>query len=188
MSVERRVTLVAGYEPAFGKPPSDVAKAGLTATLAAVLATSRPDSSDTVRDHALWLACMRAVTDVVAADETEVCRERRASLVNRLLGRRIGESVGALPTYALRLSSAADAPDWALIRWTRAGALVAAALCEPWDLVGGPEPYHDSYTTCVFVVPSVSSALAERVRFRVEEEGGHVDMVVDLGRPSSAIP
>jgi hypothetical protein len=186
MNSERRVTLVAGYEPAFGEPPSDVVKAGLTATVAVVLATLRSDSPDAVRDHALWLACMRAVSDVVAADEADVWGDKRASLVNRLLGRRIGESLGTLPKYAVRLSGEADAPDWTLIRWTRDVALVAAALCEPWDRVGGPGPYHDSYTTCVFVAPSVSSALAERIRFRVEEEGGHVDKVVDLGRRGTA--
>ena len=124
---ERRVILVAGYAAVFGKTPSEVAKAGLTDTLAAVLSTFRSDNPDAVRDHALWLACMRAVTDVVAADQAEVYGERRASLVNRLLRRpRIGESLGALTEYAVRLSSEGDdAPNWTFIRWTRRCTLVA---------------------------------------------------------------
>ncbi len=86
---ERLVTIVLGYEPAFGKPPVDGAEADLTATLAAVLSTSRSDSPDSVRDQALWLACARAITEVVVADKAEVYGEARRSLVNRLLRRRI---------------------------------------------------------------------------------------------------
>ena len=174
------MTIVIGYEPAFGKPPADVAEAGLTATLAAVLSTSRSHSPDSVRDHALWLACTRAISEAVVADKAEVYGEARRSLLNRLLRRRIGPPVGALAAYAAELSANADAPDWTLIRWWRGSTLVAAALSEPWDLVGGPNLYHDSYTTCAFVPPAISSALVEQIRRRVAEEGGHVDTVVDL--------
>ena len=180
MESERRVIVVVGYEPAFGAPPAEVAEAGLTATVAAVLSTFRSDSPDSVRDHALWLACMRAVTDVVMADETRLYGEAPRGLLNRLDRRRIGRPIGELAAYAVQLAGNVDTPDWALIRWRRQGTLVAAALSEPWDLVGGPDLYHDSYTTCVFVTLSASSALAEGIRLRVEQEGGLVDRVVDL--------
>ena len=179
MESERLVTIVVGYEPAFGRPPADVAEASLTATVAAVLSTYRTGSPDSVRDHPLWLACARAVTDAVGADDAEVYGERRSGLLNRLLRRRIGAPLGTLAAYAVQLSGA-DAPDWALIRWRRDGTLIAAALSEPWDLVGGPDLYHDSYTTCVFVTPSASSALVDRIRLRVEEEGGRVVKIVEF--------
>jgi len=181
MKAERRVTLVIGYEPAFGKPPADVAAAGLTATLAAVLSTFRSDSADSVRDHALWLACARAITEAVAADDVEVYGEAPNGVVNRLLRKRIGIPLGTLAAYADQLSSYVDPPDWAIIRWKRDGILVAAAMSEPWDQVGGPDLYHDSYTTCVFVPPSVSPELVEHIRHSVVREGGHVESVVDLG-------
>jgi hypothetical protein len=116
MESERRVTLVGGYEPAFGRPPADVAEAGLTATVAAVLSTFRSDNPGSVRDHALWLACARAVTEVVAADEAEVYGEAPHGLLNRLLHRRIGALLGPLAAYAVQLSSDADPPHWAFIR------------------------------------------------------------------------
>jgi len=164
---ERSVTIVRGYEPAFGQPPADVRDAGLTTTVAAVLSTHRSQNPDSVRDHPLWLACMRSVTEASGADEAEVYGAARRGLLSRLLRRRGGPSLGALDAYA-----AGPAPDWAFIRWRRAGVLVAAAQCEPWDLVGGPDRYHDSYTTCVFVAPSLSAAVVDRMRRRVEEEGG----------------
>jgi hypothetical protein len=180
MESERRVTLVLGYEPAFGRPPADVAEAGLTATVAAVLSTFRSDDPDSVRDHALWRACVRAVTEVVAADEAEVFGEASHGLLNRLLHRRIGKSLGTLAAYAVQLSDDSDPPDWALIRWKRGGISVAAAMNEPWDQVGGPYLYHDSYTTCVFVPPLVAPAVVERIRLSVAQEGGQIDSVVSL--------
>ena len=125
MKAERRVSLVIGYEPAFGKPPADVAAAGLTATLAAVLSTFRSDSADSVRDHALWLACARAITEAVAADNVEVYGEAPNGVVNRLLRKRVGIPLGTLAAYAAQLSSHVDPPDWAFIRWKRDGILVA---------------------------------------------------------------
>jgi hypothetical protein len=185
MKAERRVSLVIGYEPAFGKPPADVAAAGLTATLAAVLSTFRSDSADSVRDHALWLACARAITEAVAADNVEVYGEAPNGIVSRLLRKRVGNPLGTLAAYAAQLSSHVDPPDWAFIRWKRDGTLVAAAMSEPWDQVGGPDLYHDSYTTCVFVPPPVSPELVEHIRQNVVREGGHVESVVDLGSRGS---
>jgi hypothetical protein len=176
---ERKVTIVVGYEPAFSGPPRDVVEAGLTATVAAVLSTSRTDSPDSVRDYPLWLACTRAIEEVVGADAAEVYEER-SGLLNRFLRRRVGGLFGSLRAYALQLSANADLPEWALIRWKRSDCLVAAALNEPWDLVGGPEPYHDSYTTCFCLTPSNQRLLVERLRLRVGEEGGRIDKVVDL--------
>jgi len=180
MASERRVILVVGYEPAFGRPPADVAEAGLTATVAVVLSTFRSDNPDSVRDHALWWASARAVTEVVAAEEAEVYGEAPHGLLNRLLRQRIGMPLGTLDAYAVQLPGEADPPDWAFIRWKRDGILVAAATSEPWDQVGGPDLYHDSYTTCVFVAPPVSSALVERIRLSVAQEGGHIESVVNL--------
>jgi hypothetical protein len=157
-----------------------VVKAGLTATIGAVLSTSRTEDPDSVRDHALWLACVRAVSEVVGAAEAEVYGEAPHGLLNRLRRRRIGSSLGTLAAYGAQLSNEPDPPDWAFIRWKRGGMLVAGAMSEPWDRVGGPDLYHDSYTTCVFVAPRVSAALVERIRLTVAQEGGYIDSVVDL--------
>jgi hypothetical protein len=78
---------MAAGEPAFGKAPVDVGEAGLTATWVAVLSTFRSGRPDSVRDHALWLACAQAVAEVVAADAAEVYGEPASGLFNRLLGR-----------------------------------------------------------------------------------------------------
>lgn len=186
MKYERRVTLVLGYEPAFGRPPADVAEAGLTATIGVVLSTYRADGPDSVRDHALWRACVHAVTEVVGAEEAEVYGEAPPGLLNRLLHRRIGSSLGTLVAYGAQLSNEAHPPDWAFIRWKRSGMLVAAGMSEPWDRVGGRHLYHDSYTTCVFIAPPVSAALVQRISLTVAQEGGHIDSVVDLAGHGTA--
>jgi hypothetical protein len=81
----------------------------------------------------------------------------------------------------VQVSGDPEPPAWALIRWKRNGTVIATAVSEPWDLVGGPDLYHDSYTTCFFVTPSASAALVERIRYRVVQEGGYIDVVVDHG-------
>ena len=42
--------------------------------------------------------------------------------------------------------------------------MLAVALHEPYWKIGGPEPYHDSYTVPVFTREDVSWALVAEVR------------------------
>src|SRR5712691_3996496 len=70
--------------------------------------------------------------------------------------------------------------------WRRNGAIVAAAVSEPWYRLGGPDLYHDSYTTCIFLEPSAIGGLVQSLRDRVQEDGGCIDEVVDLAGALSA--
>jgi hypothetical protein len=75
MESERSLKIVVGYQPQFDSPLSDVKEAGLTAMVATVLSTYRSNNPDMFCDHRLWLACTRAVTEVVEADQTLVFAE-----------------------------------------------------------------------------------------------------------------
>ena len=182
MNSERSVIIVMGHRAAYGKLPDEITSAQLTATVAFVLSRYRSDHHDMFLDHPLWIACTRAVTESVLADETHVFAEARPRLVDRIMGRRVCAEIGSLEVYSSELRQRdQDAQDWERLVWRRQGQPVAVALCEPWYRCGGPDLHHDSYTTCVFVPPGVVSSLVATVQKAVAEEGGWVENVVDLG-------
>jgi len=180
----RLVTIVVGYKPAIHSRPKEAVQAGLEGTVAAVLSTYRTDSPEMVLDHSLWLACARAVTDTVSADDTLVFAENNRGLFARLLRRSQPRKIGSLEAYAAEFADP-DPRDWGRIFWCRDGALVAAAVSEPWYALGGPDLYHDSYTPCVFISPAKVASLVQNLQLKVHEEGGCIDDVVDpSGRPA----
>jgi hypothetical protein len=56
-----------------------------------------------------------------------------------------------------------------------AATLVATASHEPWYLVGGPDLYHDSYTTSILVEPERVDALLLELEASVLRVGGRVE-------------
>ena len=187
MKSERTVSILIGRDSTAGRPPREAVRAGLTATVAAVLSTYRSNSPDMVLDHPLWLRCARAITEVVQADETQVFGELRQGLLGRLLRRRRPPDLGTLETYAARLVSDPDAPEWGVIHWKRGAVLVAVAVAEPWYRVGGPAPYHDSYTMRVFLAPTSAADAVARMRRQIEDGGGVVDQIPIEARRSMTI-
>ena len=172
--------LVGGYEPAFGKAPADVGKAGLTATWATVLSTFRFGKPDSVRDHALWVACAQAVTEVVAADEAEVYGEASSGLLSRLLGRRIGPPLGALPRMPVQSQQRPETHAWALIRGSPQWHLDRRPISERGDLVGGPDLYPPLlHPLSCFVTPSCHP-FGRADSCSVVQGGRYIDAVVIL--------
>jgi hypothetical protein len=88
--------------------------------------------------------------------------------------------LGTLETYAARLASDPDAPEWGVVYWKRRALLVAVAVAEPWYRVGGPAPYHDSYTMRAFLAPVSAADSIARMRRQIEAEGGFVDEIANV--------
>lgn len=174
--IERRVTLVIGDRSAARRPPREVFSAGLTSSVAIVISTYRFGSSDMFLDHPLWLTCVHAVSDVVKADRTQVFHEVRSNLLGRILGPRWPRPIGTLESFAASLDD--DGPHWGMLAWTRTGSLVGAAMAEDWYRVGGPEPYHDSYTTRVYIPSTLVEDLVATISTRVQDDGGVIERVL----------
>jgi len=185
VGIERRVTLVIGDKSTLVRPPRDVTRAGLTSNIAVVLSTHRSTSPDMVLDHQLWLSCVDAVTNVLAADNADVFHEIHSTFVSRIFGTRWPRKIGTLERYATLLNDDDEAPSWGMIVWCKAGAMVGAAVAENWYRVGGPERYHDTYTSRIFVSRRSVEELMERISLQVHEVGGYIDQVVHIdGRKS----
>ena len=155
------------------------AEAGLHSKIAVVLSTYRSDSPDMVIDHELWLACLATVGASVDATGSEVFLEPKRRFLEQLRRRRRGPAVGSLEDYATRIRADPSVDDWDVIVWKREATVVAAATCERWYLVGGPAPYHDSYTTSVFVQDAAKDRVVDALRAEIPQAGGYVEAVVE---------
>lgn len=180
MNAERTVTIVIGREPVLSKPPLEARRAGLSGAVAAVLSTYRSDNPDMGLDHTLWLACVGAVMEVVEADESRVFAEPPLKLLDRLLWRQNTKELGSLDEYAGHILNTSDPAEWSSIHWHRDSHLVGVAVAEAWYLSGGPEPYHDSYTTRIYLDPLLVDSLVAQLRQKVEVCGGRIERIDDL--------
>ena len=174
--MERSLSIVPGYQPQFHSIPWHAQQAGLTTTIGLILSTYRADSPDMVLDHALWLACMRAVTAAVTANRTEVYEEVMPRWFERWRKPQKLPLIGSLEDYTFELRhKAEDARLWQQVDWYRDERLMAIAVCEPWYKVGGPPLYHDSYATCLCVESALSLQLISAITDAVREAGGQVE-------------
>lgn len=182
---ERSAIIVRSHEPVVA-PPEAVA-AGLTSVMAVVLSTHRTGNPDMFIDHELWLACLDAIGNSVGAATTEVFLEPKRRFLERLRPRRKGPLIGAVEQYAARVRADLSTDDWETVLWRHEGTLLAAATAERWYLVGGPPPYHDSYTTSIFVKDSCKEALVDALQMRIVRAGGRVVATLDTAasNPSS---
>jgi hypothetical protein len=171
MSNQRLATLVRNHRPLNRIAAADAA--GLSACAAVVLSTWRADSPDMVLDHALWLPAMNAVTEATQADDSQVFGAATKVLLG-LLGRRPGPLLGSVQKYGEEVLADPEFTAWETMLWFRAGTLVGAANCEPWYAVGGPAPYHDSYTTCLFLAPDLVDRFFGTATRLIEQRGGCV--------------
>lgn len=183
MNRERSLKIVEGHTPR--RVPPGAAEAGLTAAVAVVLSTFRSDAADMILDHELWFACVQAAGAVVGATTSEVYAQPDRRFLERLRQPRLGPSVGSLDDYGERLLAdrsreKIDTDVWGIVLWRNGVGLVAAAGREDWFAVGGPAPYHDSYTTSISVTPAHSGDLVRAIELHAGRAGGWVEAVERL--------
>lgn len=156
----RSIALVAGYHPC-SYPPPVAYDAGLRERFAVVLSTYRPDTDGMYFDADLFVRLAAALLRAVPRDSLAV-EAGGGSPVLRSLAELAG-------WYARRDEGDRDPP----LRMSASlgDRLVAVADTEAWAAVGGPAPYHDSFTLSLYTVKS------RAVEFRaacaaVAQEGG----------------
>ena len=151
---DRTLALVEGIDPNTPIPP-EVAKYGLKYRAAIVLDSYRRNEEGMFFDSELFLAILRATCSDILGVPTliEVYVEPGAKSTLR--------SVEALERYYEALPEEdREIPD--RIEWRTEDIVSAVGYSERWDQVGGPSPYHDSYTFSIFsrtpIFPSVQVA------------------------------
>jgi len=183
MDLERSLKIVRGHAPWY--VPVEAASVGLDSAVALVLRTHRTGADGMVFDHELWLACVDAVTRAVRATTVGVFGAAKRRFLERFRRHRLGASLGSLGEFRERLRGELmrrdeDAGAWQTVLWRKDDLLVATASCEQWFAIGGPAPYHDSYTSSVLLRPRDVDQLVREVASGVERVGGQVDEIVDL--------
>ena len=166
----RTVTLVVGYHQVTPPAPTVATAQGLDSRVALVLDSYRPDSADAYFDAPLWCASVNAAAQVLEADCAELL-----NLTKRSRWRK-GEQVETLSINHFSPEDWLESPP-KQVRWYRDGALVAVGVSEFWVQVGGPEPYHDSYTFSWFVAQAQVEGLLETLRQQIGFNGRISDVI-----------
>jgi hypothetical protein len=173
---QRSVLIVRGHRPQ--RVPDELGPFEGMNVVAVVLSTHRSENADLLLDHELWFACMEAVSAVVSAGSSEVLVAPPRGFF-RWFRRRKSRSAGALADYMARLRAGQEVAEWQTILWRKEDRVVAAATCEPWYRLGGPAPYHDSYTTSIFLSRAPAARFAAILQISVARAGGRIDGVLD---------
>jgi hypothetical protein len=133
------IEFVAGFDPAC-PVPAEVRSAGLDHRFAVIQHSYKPGSVDMVFDESLCRALvvfarhLAPSATILVFDESE---DRHAFTLDAYL-RKFDET-----------PSQHNGPPY-LVLVKEGSTLVACIASEEWAAVGGPEPYHDSYTYSVF--------------------------------------
>jgi hypothetical protein len=131
---DRTLCLVSGYHTATF-PPADVFVSGLRHRFAVVLDTYRRDKEDMYFDTGLFLHLVPTLCQAIGYDYVAI----------RMIEGGRFQSFDDLARQYSGIEELEKEPP-ARIDLHRSGQLVGAVETELWTMVGGPSPYHDSYT------------------------------------------
>jgi hypothetical protein len=137
----RRIALVAGYHPC-SYPPPVAYEAGLRERFAVVLSSYRPDKDGVFFDADLFVRLAAALLRVVPHDSLAIETGGGSSVLR---------SLPELSERYARLDESERDPPLRM-RASLGDRLVAVGETEAWAAVGGPAPYHDSFTLSLYTV------------------------------------
>jgi len=126
--------MVRGYHAA-SFPPADAFEAGLRHRFAVVLDTYRRDKAEMYFDTGLFLHLVPALCQAIGY---------HFLAIRMFEGGRFHSFEDLAREYARREELEQEPP--ARIDLLKSGLLVGVVETELWTMVGGPSPYHDSYT------------------------------------------
>ena len=167
---DRTLSIVVGYVPRVDALPGWVRSLGLTRRVAFVLSSYRSDKVDLFFDAELNAALLDAAREVCRADRIasmfpsdEILKEFRTA-------------TDLMREYEPLPEIERDPLERAVLQ--RGGMVVAAVGSEPWADVGGPMPYHDSYTIPIYSLDDAGAELEEAARSTCRRLGAEVTEVV----------
>jgi hypothetical protein len=164
---DRTLSLVSGYHPSTF-PPVRAYVVGVRHRFAVVLSTYRVGNADIVFDQRLFFDLIPHLCQVVGNDAVRIYLTNPDVI-------RFG-SFTDLATYYSKIESESDdgvvPPDGIeLFLGTR---ILAFLETEFWSLVGGPSPYHDSYTFSFYTAEDYSDKLGKASQKICAEIGARI--------------
>lgn len=176
---ERPFSLVSGWHAGSVPPTNAAIKQGLAFRSAVVLESHRPSCAEMVCDHGLLSAALRSAGSLVAHDRVTFWIDR-PTVLQRLLRRRPAQErvagVSSLENF-LHVCPSFDAPDQVVYEVDFQH--VMHCVYEPWNLLGGPWPYHDSYTFSFLATEEHARALMGTFAEALVAAGGTLLQVFD---------
>lgn len=134
---ERLISLVFGYLPGIDWQNPRAAVCGVSQRFAVALDTYRPDNVDMYFDHELLLALLRGVSELIPHGTLHISMD--------VDGKDILMSLDALERR-YREMEAEDRVPFIWLEYRDETGVVGYVQSEWYTLIGGPHPYHDSYT------------------------------------------
>jgi hypothetical protein len=148
---DRSLCLVSGYH-AVSYPPVAAYEAGMRHRFAVVLDTYRRDKIDMFFDSSLALLLVPALCQIIRYDQLSI----------RMAGGATISSIEELARHYSGLEEVDRDPPACIEVW-RGGAIGAIVQTEWWSSVGGPSPYHDSYTISFYTANDHSSEFRQAI-------------------------
>lgn len=142
MENDRTFAIVVGYHDC-SYPPPQAYDAGLTTRFAVVFDNYRRDTADMTFDIELFNRILEAICQAIPHDSLTIEMGE---------GQRFSSIGDWSAWYSAQSEDERDVP--AKIYLFHGGRLAAHAEMEQWALVGGPVPYHDSYTLSFYTAES----------------------------------
>lgn len=148
---DRSLCLVSGYH-AVSYPPLAAYEAGIRHRFAVVLDTYRRDKIDMFFDSSLFLLIVPPLCQIIRYDQLSI----------RMAGGGLFSSCEELARqYSGSEEVDCEPPAWIELR--RGAAIGGIVETEWWNRVGGPSPYHDSYTMSFYTANDYSSEFRQAI-------------------------
>ena len=150
----RDVHLISGYLAGLDRSSRQAHQLGLNRRFAAAMTSFRTYEVEAVFDVLLYGALVAAVARAVGADSFRV--EGEGDSMPRAV------DFGAVESRLAMLGKADEPPT--RITMHAAGNAVVIAESEPYARIGGPAPYHDTYTVAFYCADARIERVADAVR------------------------
>jgi hypothetical protein len=150
------ITFVDGFDDWYTVPPA-VKSAGLSHRFAVIQDTYRSDSVGMYFDEALW----RRLIDFALHFSP-------GSYLTAIVGERAFDWISFISDWENSTASNREPP--AYVQVFADGKFVLCMATEYWTRVGGPMPYHDSYTYSFFSAEDLSRRIMQHLREAIDAD------------------
>ncbi len=170
------VKIISGFHSCTPSTPRLAIDAGLSSRAAFSIESYRPGSVDMFFDSDLFMSLLNAVSSSVPHDSTEVWQEIPGGIFQRLLRHEHYRIIGSLETLEGMFRQKEPEPPSKIV-WTKATKPVVIGVPEGWHLLGGPDPYHDTYTFSLYSSSSDSARIIEALRSTAVRAGSACEFI-----------
>jgi hypothetical protein len=200
MNVERKtdITVLKGMEWRLGRPsfwrwlaglpgprrrlPKAAADAALTFRTAVIQHSFVSGLDEMFHDAALWQAIIAFVRDFEGGGEISVRRDVRGRSEMISLAEYVSEIDASVP------EDEGDPPRaGAMFLWQK-GSLRLYVEPENWFAVGGPAPYHDSFTYSIYAERDITAELVKRLKESPDASGWRFADFFSVDGINNALP